>query len=202
MVRKRMAMRRQSSGDAMQGAMDIEGVRGKGRRRTLWIFAVSATLFALIAIAVGSLWYQAKVSTNNFIAHDVQTLEKIFRNIDESCGISSFKHEVNYVDFLTVGTFAGSEVGSMNLREPKNWHGPYVKDNPTIQTKLYQIIATPKGYFLAPGNGVRLSNGSVIGKDVVLNEQSDIPALIERGVLTNYDGRPMAVMIPGAVPKP
>lgn len=170
------------------------GLSKKGRVR--WPLITSSILGILLAITFGFWWYRARVSTNELIARDVAQLSDIFRRINDECGIVGFAHKVNYVDFLTVDKFVGSEVGSMNVRDPKKWQGPYVKDNPTIQTKLYEIVRTNKGYFLVPGTDVKLSGGAVMGTgDLMLDENSDIQLLISEGKLAHSGGSPLAAQI-------
>ncbi|HBR70208.1 TPA: hypothetical protein DIC20_02715 [Candidatus Dependentiae bacterium] len=163
--------------------------------RRWWQFSTAGILVLLLAITIGVLLYNAKMSTSRIIGRHVEEMGQVFELINEKCGILDFEHDVNYVDFLTVGSFVGSEVGAMNLRNPQEWGGPYLQDNPTIQTKYYEIIRTNKGYFLVPGNGVKLSNGMVVGKDLIFDKETDINALIEDGTLLNKAGKPLAVAI-------
>ena len=165
-----------------------------GRRHRLWVLFVIGFLGALAVATVGIFWYQSRVISNELIARDIGQLGAIFKRINDDCGIIGFEHERNYVDFLTVGSFVGSEVGAMNLKKPKNWHGPYVQDNPNVQEKLYEIVRTHKGYFLVPGAGVELSNKQIIGKDIVFGEDTDIYALVKDGVLV-YNDQPLAMLI-------
>lgn len=137
-------------------------------------FIAGSLLLILFGISVFVLWKQAKSSTDVVIAQDVAQLQKIFEDIHRDCGIVDFEHTKNYIDFLTVKEFVGSEVGAMNLLHPTNWKGPYVQNNPTIQEKEYIILRTEKGYFIVPGEGVALGNGKIVGKDFGLNENADV----------------------------
>lgn len=173
-------------------------VRGRTSKkgRVRWPLITSSILGILLVITFGFWWYRARVSTNELIARDVATLSDIFGRINSECGIVGFAHNVNYIDFLTVSSFIGSEVGAMNVRDPKKWQGPYIKDNPTIQTKLYEVVRTNKGYFLVPGTGVKLSSGLVMGVEpLILDENSDIQLLVSEGKLAHSDGRPLAAQI-------
>ena len=165
------------------------------RSNKVWTAFTIGLLALGTIVTVGIYWYQSRVIIDRLIVRDVTQLEAIFRRINDECGVIGFEHERNYIDFLTVSAFVGSEIGAMNLKNPKNWHGPYVQDNPTIQQKQYEIIHTNKGYFLIPGNGVQLANGQVIGKDIVLDETSDIATLIKDGLLS-YHEQPLAAAIP------
>ena len=42
----------------------------------------------------------------------------------------------------------------------------------------YQVVSTKKGYFVTPGDGVKLPNKKVIGKDIVLDQKADIEAMM------------------------
>lgn len=172
-----------------------DGKDEKGMAKRWWVVIFCLALGCLSALTFGVLWFQAKQVTNTVIAHDIALLEGILRDIDKTCGIIGFEHDNNYVDFLTVRSFVGSAVGAMNLRKPRNWRGPYVSENPSVQTKLYQIVRTMHGYVLMPGNGVKLSSGLVVGKDIVITAQTDIEQLMASGQLKNRDGRPLAVLV-------
>lgn len=111
------------------------------------------------------------------IAADVQQLATIFKSIDEQCTILGFDRQQNYINFLNVGSFEGSQIGPMNLKYPRNWQGPYLADNPTIQTKEYMVVQTKTGYYIAPGNGVKLPNGKVVGTDIIFGKDADMDGL-------------------------
>jgi len=164
--------------------------------RKWWQIGSAMALLILLVITVATFLYNAKMATNRIIVKHIDEMSQIFNDINEKCGIMSFEHDANYVDFLTVSSFVGSEIGSMNLRDPKDWQGPYVQDNPTIQTKYYEIIKTKKGYFLVPGNGVKLSSGLVVGEDIIFDEDVDVSALVEDGTLADKSGRPLAFQVP------
>lgn len=165
------------------------GIKGR------WLLLFCLLLGCVSALTFGVLWYQAKQLTSAAIARDIALLARIFDDINKTCGIIGFEHETNYVDFLTVRSFVGTAVGAMNMRKPRNWRGPYVTENPAVQGRLYQVVRTIKGYVLLPGNGVRLSNGLIMGKDIVITAQTDIRSLVESGQLQNRDGRPLAVLV-------
>jgi hypothetical protein len=163
--------------------------------RKWWHWAAGGALIVLLALTIGMFMYNAKMATSRIIGRHVEEMSDFFAIINEKCGILTFDHDVNYVNFLNVGSFVGSEVGSMNLRNPEGWDGPYVQDNPTVQSKDYEIIKTFKGAYLVPGKGVKLSNGMVIGEDIILDKEADIPALLESGILINKEGKPLAAEV-------
>ena len=119
----------------------------------------------------------------------------VFQKIDQKGKILSFSQDKNYIDFLTVKKFSGSQVGPIMLMFPEKWEGPYIKDNPAIQEKLYQVIKTYKGYFIVPGDGVKLASLKVIGKDIVFDSNSDIESMIVAGGVLNSENRPLAAKI-------
>lgn len=137
------------------------------------------TILLLLALAGTTfyvMFYTGKGDQATLIAEDIAKLVVIFEKIDETCDIIDFDNQKNPINFLTVKKdgFVGSQVGSMNLVYPENWQGPYLQENPTLQSKEFQIVRTRAGYFITPGQGVELPNGKVIGKDIILDEKADI----------------------------
>lgn len=144
-----------------------------------------------------TFWYQSKISTELIIADDVAALSMILQQIDKTCTITHFRYEQqNYIDFLSVVLFEGSEVGTMNLKYPDRWEGPYLLENPTVQGKHYQVVHTHQGYFVMPGNGVKLKNGKVIGKDIIVDVTTNIEKMIQKGGELYFKGRALASFIP------
>lgn len=133
----------------------------------------------LIVISFFMWWRQASVWQDQIINEHIAKLHEIFMRIDAECHIVSFKYQKNYIDFLNVVKFVGADVGTMNLANPENWRGPYLHDNVSIQEKYYQIVRTHKGWYIVPGEGVELSNGKVIGKDITFDEKADIDAMLQ-----------------------
>jgi len=144
-------------------------------------------------------WYQfsheTRVIINQTIIEDVSRLKVIFDTINKECGIADFNHEKNYIDFLTVRSFVSSEIGSMNLINPERWRGPYVQDNLTIQSKVYEIVLTKNGYYIVPGTGVRLSNGKIMGKDIIITPTTDLDALVNEKEGLEYKGKSLVAPI-------
>ena len=161
-------------------------------RNTLISIIVIAILGILFVASMFMYWYQVRIDTNELISQQVMQLQQIFKKIDDAAGIVDFDHQKSYIDFLNVGSFSGSEVGAMNLRNPKKWQGPYLKENPTIQEQNYQIVRTKKGFFIVPGDGVVLSNGKIIGKDIIFDENADIPAMMSDPTMLNFQNKALA----------
>ena len=149
---------------------------------------------SLIGITFVGFYIRSKKTIGRIIVHDVAQLATIFEKIHATCDIIDFEYQQNPINFLTIGTFVGSEVGPMNLAYPNKWEGPYLDDNPTIQQKEYMIIKTNNGYFVTPGNGVALPNGMIIGTDVHLDIQSDINQLVHDNIL-RYKNKALAQQI-------
>lgn len=157
---------------------------------------ITAAIFvALFCGTIGFFWFKAIHDTDVLIADHVALLAEKLDQINEDCTIINFEHQKNFIDFLNVISFEGSEVGPVNLAYPKKWKGPYLADNPTIQEIYYQVIKAKDGHFVAPGPGVRLSSGLIIGKDIILDEDANIPKLIVDGPLRSRRGRPLAQQI-------
>lgn len=160
-------------------------------------FSIFAGLLVFLgfAFSVYFYWSHNKDFTDALIVQDIKKLSSIFDSIKNNAGIQSFEHQKNYIDFLTVKDFIGSEIGSMNLNHPEKWQGPYVDDNPTVQDKYYLVVQTNNGYFITPGEGVKLANGKVIGKNILLDKDADVRAMIsDKSYLLSEYG-PLAVEI-------
>lgn len=155
---------------------------------------ITIVILAILFVIVGyNFYYQSRDYSSDLITRDLATLQTIFKKIDKECRILSFDSKKNPINFLNVGSFEGSEVGSMNLAYPKQWKGPYVEKNPHVQGIEYQIVQTKKGLFITPGDGVYLPNRKTIGKDFVLNENSDIQSMMKDENSLMHKGQPLAV---------
>lgn len=158
-------------------------------------FLASTILLLLFLIAFFSLWHEAQRAPEQVMTEHIQKLAEIFDTIHKQYVIIGFDHAKNYIDFLNVNSFEGSQIGSMNLAYPHLWKTAFLKDNFTMQEKQYQVIKTKNGYFIVPGAGVRLSNGLIMGKDIIIDEQTDItPLLLKDGPL-QFQGKPLAAPI-------
>jgi hypothetical protein len=164
-------------------------------KRYGWPVVTVSIFGVLFFVAFSYLFYESRIITNSIIVSDIEHLDRIFKKIDKCCSIRGFSRQKNTIDFLNVGSFIGSEIGSMNLAQPEKWEGPYLQDNPAVQGKEYEIVQTGRGYFIVPGTGVRLNNGKVIGSDIVFNESTDIEAMTQQEGLLQFRGKPMAAKI-------
>lgn len=162
------------------------------------------TLMQIIAIIVSILFViilykflqDSKKINDEQIAQDIRNLEQIFSKINNSCSITAFRNERDTIDFLNVVKFAGSQIGSMNLLKPENWQGPYLEVNPTIEGKEYQIVKAKDGYYIIPGAGVKIGNGKVVDKTILIDSKTDMNKLGQdpKGLLSN--GYSLAAKIP------
>lgn len=161
----------------------------------------SVLTLAVIALLIGITIFNMRRALNRdtglFIAQDVAHLANVFENINNTAGILGFDHQKNDINFLNIkkGGFVGSELGSMNLIHPDKWEGPYEKEMPRMEEEDYMIVRTNKGYFIAPGDGVKLPNGKIIGKDIILDENADIEEMMHDEQMLSYQGNALAAKI-------
>lgn len=129
------------------------------------------------------------------IKEDLLVINQALAKIDKECNILTIRSDSAIIDFLTVQKFVGSTVGCLNLAYPENWKGPYIQLTPTYQTKPYALVKARDGFFIVPGNGVKMPNGLTIGKDIIINETMDVsPLLLQKGAL-NFKGSQLALKI-------
>lgn len=166
------------------------------------LLSAQSTTVLISSTILGALflltWHQfskeTRVIVNQSIIEDVARLQTIFAAIDKDCTITGFDHEKNYIDFLTVKSFVSNEVGSVKLMFPEKWNGPYLPQNPTIQSKKYEIVEAQYGYYIVPGTGVRLGNGKVMGHDIIITKETDIDSLLNEKAGLEYKGKPLALL--------
>lgn len=173
-----------------------------------WFISMSMACIVagLFFVAIRSYYNRVHIVTADVIASDIKKLISIFGTINKQCGIIGFDEQQNVINFLNVGTFSGSEVGAMNVMHPNRWKGPYLKDNLSVQGIEYMVVRTDKGYFITPGNGVKLPNDKIVGKDLVLDKHADIKKLAHdvNGLYYNHRalaGYLMPLNSKGAIPK-
>jgi len=129
------------------------------------------------------------------IHDDLVKIEKILGTIDRDCNILSIRSSSALIDFLTVEKFSGSMVGCLNLAHPKKWKGPYLRQNPTIQGHLYEIVHTKEGYFLIPGRGTKLPTGVVLGQDIPLTYKTGLSDMLKPGGIMSYKGQSLGIQL-------
>ncbi len=158
------------------------------------IFSSSLLLFLLIIFLL-KIYQDTSSVRISVMREDLEVLEQILNRIDKECNILSVRSKGADLDFFTVEKFVGSAVGCLNLAYPKNWRGPYLQQDPTIDGRFYEIVRARDGYFVVPGQGVRLPNGMVMGKDVIVSDKVHIGELIKPGGALNYNGRALGVKL-------
>jgi hypothetical protein len=162
-----------------------------------WSVILIVVLFILLgATAAWQFFYAPEYRVERVIDSDLQKLAAAFKKIESDVNITGIKHQRDYIDFLNVKSFTGSEVGPLNVAHPENWQGPYLADNPTVQGQFYQIVRTHQGYFIVPGDGVTLSNGVIIGKNIILDENADIEAMMLDAKKLFSGGKRVAIKLP------
>ena len=131
----------------------------------------------------------------SIIEDDLQLIALALDKIDSRCDILSVENDRADINFLNVKQFSGSRVGPLNLAHKKNWEGPYLQTNPTMQGKFYELIRAKDGLFIVPGFGVKLPNGLVVGNEIKFGPQKDLGMLLLQGKPLNYGGCKMAYKI-------
>ncbi len=174
--------------------MEAKEKRSKGI--SWYALFLAIVFFAILTSVVIKFLTQVRVANDELIADHVVQLQQIFKGINERCKITAFRHKKDHLDFLNVISFAGSVVGPMNLLEPQNWEGPYLEESLTIGGVEYQIVGTKTGYYIVPGDGVKLSNGLVIGKSLMITPQSNIEQMIRDPQALMSNNRELAAKIP------
>lgn len=185
--------------DDMMDTFDkrVDKAIGSGYRYVFKYFTVfSATFLALLVVFVFfKIYYTKPHFIAQLIKADLYRLEEILHKVDKTCEILSLQNDREKINFLTIKSFSGSMVGGINLAHPKKWGGPYVKQNPSIQNKFYELVQAQDGYFVVPGNGVVLPNGAVMGRDVVINRKIALGSALQPTGLLNYKGVPLATKV-------
>lgn len=175
----------------MEGRISRKGLRGALGPIVTVIFFI-----ALLSVLFFNYFYRSKQYAVSLIADDIALLQRVFKRIDDTCRIIDFDYQKNPINFLNVGSFEGSEVGPMNLTYPTQWKGPYVDDNPTMQSIEYQVVHTKDGYFIVPGQGVRLPSGKIVGTDIMFDKDADIPAMMRDENALKHNDRVLAAPLP------
>ncbi|KKP22603.1 MAG: hypothetical protein SZ59_C0005G0068 [candidate division TM6 bacterium GW2011_GWF2_28_16] len=160
-------------------------------------FAIFSTtiLSLLVVLFFLSLYQEKSYFLSGVITQDIDLIITSLNKIDKECNILNIKNDRNYIDFLNVEKFTSSEVGCLNLAFPKNWQGPYIFDNPTLQGKFYEIIKTKEGYFVVPGKNTKLPNGLITGVDFDFDRGIPVSEMLKVGGCLNFKGTQLAVKL-------
>lgn len=160
-------------------------------------FVAVAVICALIGFSIFTFRARKMRDKGVMLASDIARLSCIFAQIDATAGIAGFDFPKNEINFLNIKKdgFVGSEVGSMNLIRPARWEGPYVNEVSSLQEQNYMIVRTQQGYYITPRDGVHLPNGKEVGKDIILDENSDIETMMQDNLMLAHNGVPLAAKI-------
>lgn len=173
----------------------VDQAIGPGYRYIRKYFTVfSATLLSVIVVFVMfKMFYTKPYFVASVMHNDMNRIERILHNIDKTCEILGTQGGSAAIDFLTIKTFTGSMVGGVDLAHPKNWRGPYLEQNPTMQGRFYELAKAKDGYFIIPGKNVMLPNGVVIGRDLIVSAKNSLEKHTKIGGFLNYKGIKLAV---------
>ncbi len=166
-----------------------------GTRGSLMPILAITLLGIFFVVAIFNTFVSSRGYETDIIERDLKKLAEIFEKIDGQCGILGFDYQKNVINFLNVRSFDGSEVGSMNLKHADKWQGPYVREAPRIQGREYLIVRTKKGYFITPGEHVKLPNGKKVGDDIKLDLDADIAAMMKDEASLCFKGKALAIPV-------
>lgn len=139
---------------------------------------------------------QVRNEEDHGIVMAIEKLQAIFNRINQSAQIVSFRGQKAPINFLTVRSFAGSSVGPLQLAHPDLWEGPYLTEPFEVQDKECQLVATKKGVYIVPGDGIRLANGKIIGDTLRFAEDTDIDAMMaDHAQLLSSSSKPLAAKL-------
>lgn len=164
-------------------------------KRSFLPFIFGFLFIFLFLFSIYYFWRESKVEINLLIGQNVEQLKDIFERIDSQVQILAFNQDKFYIDFLSVKNFSGSYVGPMLLTHPEKWAGPYLNDNLHLEGKLYQIIKVGENYYIVPGNGVVLSDGKIIGKDIKFESEQEINRMLQDKILINAQNKPLVAKV-------
>jgi hypothetical protein len=160
-----------------------------------FVFFSTSLLVLLLMIFFLKIYQDTSGVRSAVISEDLDRLEQILNRIDKECNILSIRTQGADLNFFTVEKFAGSNVGCLNLAYPKNWRGPYLRQDPTIDGRFYEIVRANDGYFIVPGQGVKLPNDMIMGKDIVINNHTRVYDLLKPGGKLNFKGQALATQL-------
>ena len=148
----------------------------------------SLVLIVLLGLFLFKVVYHRAYYLSSVIEQDIVRIAKILGDVDKNCTVLSVQGERVPINFLTVKSFVGSNVGGLNLAYPQRWQGPYLEVNPTHQQRFYDIVQTSEGFFVVPGEGVQLPNGFIMGKDIHIGYDTSVKKLLSQGGGLHYQG--------------
>ena len=124
---------------------------------------------------------------------DLEQLVVVLQKVDKDCSIVSIDSGSGVIDFLTIEKLLGVDAGCLMIAYPEKWAGPYLKKDLMYQGAYYEIVQTNHGFYIVPGNGVRLPNGFVMGQDLEINSKIEIEPLLKPGARLCYKNNRFAM---------
>jgi len=165
------------------------------------LFPILSAMFLVFVMIVGvyKIAYDRPFFKARLIAFEVDRIARILKEIDEHCNILAIRAEKNPIDFLTVRDFVSSEIGSLNLAYPLQWKGPYLRDNPTIRGRTFEIVKARDGVYVVPGQNVILPNGLIMGLDVVIDLNTNVSGMLGKNGSLTFKGVALAKKLDFAI---
>ena len=163
-----------------------------------WFPLVSIGLIAILIslVITNTFWYMGTDSVQKIMA-DLDTLASVFQKIHQDCSILSVERGKVPINFLNIkkAGFVGNKIGPLTLAHPEKWNGPYLMRTPQVQGKNYQIVWTLDGYYIVPGDGVKLPNKKIMGVDIVINASTHMKKLVQSTGSLQYRGKALAISL-------
>ncbi len=150
------------------------------KRSFKWMWRHSILVAVVIAGILGLLCYKRFIHRSVQLHEHVSQLATILKQIHSSCKITGYTQELNPIDFLNVKEFSGSILGSFQFESPENWKGPYTYDSIGFKGHPFALLVNKDGYFIVPGNGSILDDGTIVGKDIIFDSQTDIKECLKK----------------------
>lgn len=155
----------------------------------------SVILITLMSVFLFKVIYNRAYYLSSIIEQDVTLIAKMLTTVDKNCTILSVTSERTPINFLTVKSFVGSNVGGLNLAYPQKWAGPYLEINPTHQQRFYDLIQTYEGLFIIPGYGVKLPNGLIMGKDIHIDFNTSVKKMLAQKGALHHTGSSLGLQL-------
>lgn len=160
--------------------------------RKYFVVFSSSILSLLLLMSLFKFYYNKPYFTASLITNDLKSINDALTLIDKKCNILQIRGGKITLDFFNVKKFKGSVVGGMSVAYPVKWQGPYFEINPLLQQKYYELIQAKDGYFIVPGNGVKLPNGFVVGKDFSIDAKTIVIPMLKPGGYLFFKGISLA----------
>ena len=157
-------------------------------------YSGSIILIALITLCTMHFVVRAPQWQVSVVQTDLHRIASALRALDTDCYITDMRVGLHPVSVLTRRSLADGPF-YIELKESKNWKGPYLKNSPTLQDKPYQLLKTNKSLFVVPGEGVELPSGLVVGTDIEWHADTDVTALTRSGGSLFYKSGPVALEV-------